>query len=287
MPNWYTNRDTLKAGLGLAGSATAAHVALDTVIEGVAREIDRYCGFGFYAASGARYYTPKASSCLDLDYPLLTADAIALDTDGNASYNSTLTATDYYLIPYNASAEAPPRPWWGIELAVNSTGAFPKGTQRGARVTGMWGYYNQTKALGSALTTAMTTGTTSIEVTNSSRLKPGMTLLIESEQVFVTGNGKSGSDTATTSGTVFVERAKNGTSPVAHTSGQAFSVYEYPVVDKAALFQSEMDYRAQDAPLGFTGGDAFGGQQAVSPGAGSLHPFTRRTLDQFRPAVGR
>ena len=287
MPNWYTHRDLLKASIGLEGSATGAHTQLDAVLEGVAREIDRFVGFHFYPASGVRYYTPKNSTCLDLGYPLTALDAVALDTDGNASYNSTLTTTDYYLIPYNATEESPKRPFWAIELAVNSTAAFPRATQRGARITGTWGYYNQTAAVNVALTTTLAATATQAEVTNSSLLHPGQTVLIDSEQVFVVRNGKSGSDTATSSGIVGIERAKNGTTAAAHaTTGVALSVYEYPVVDKASLYQSEMDYRANAAPLGFTGG-LDGGGQTLSPGAGGLHPFTRRTLEQFRVAVAR
>lgn len=286
MPNWYTHRDALKVGLGLAGSATAAHGALDIVLEGVAREIDRYSGFHFYPHTGTRYYTPTNSTMLGFDAPLTAVGSIALDTNNNASYDSTLTTSDYFMLPYNATAEQPPRPFWGFELAQNTTASIPKGTRRGAQLTGTWGYYNLTTSVPSVtLTTALTSGATAMEVANSSLMHPGQLVLVESERIFITGNGKSGSDTATTSGRVSITRAQGGTSAVAHASGLSPSVYKFPVVDKASLFQAEMDYRAQDAPLGFTGGDAFGGQQAVSPAGGSLHPFTRRTLDQFRKPV--
>ena len=285
---WYTHRDTLKVGLGLAGSATAAHSALDAVLEGVAREIDRYTGFGFAPTSAARYYTPRDTDCLYLDQPLTAVDSIALDTDGNASYDATMSATCWYGAPYNASAEQPPRPWWELEVANNSSLQFPKGVQRGACITGTWGYYNLTTSIPSVtLSTGLASGSTAMEVSNSSMLHPGQMILLESERIIIAGNGKSGSDTATSSGRVSITRAQAGTAAVAHTSGLSVAAYKFPVVDKASLFQAEMDYRAQDAPLGFTGGDGFGGQQSVAPGGGSLHPFTRRTLDQFRRPVAQ
>lgn len=284
MPNYYTHRDLLKSALGLESCATAAHLELDAVLEGVGREIDRHAGFHFYAASGTRYYTPTNSTMLGFDAPLVSVGSIVLDSDNNASYDTTLASTDYYMLPYNATADSPPRPFWGLELAQNTTASLPKGTRRGAQITGLWGYYNKRQAIGSALSTALTSNSTVAEFSNSSLFHPGQTYLIDNEQIFITRNGKSGSDTATTSGTIGIQRGVNGTSADAHASGAVPALYEYPVVDKASLFQAERDYRARSAPMGFTGGDNFGGQQTIAPAAG-LHPFTRSAIDQFRAPV--
>ena len=284
MPNYYVHRDLLKSALGLESCATAAHLELDAVLEGVGREIDRHAGFHFYAASGVRYYTPTNSTMLTLDAPLVAVGSIMLDSDNNASYDSTLTTSDYFMLPYNATADSPPRPYWGFELAQNTTASLPKGTRRGAKITGTWGYYNKRTTIASVLSTAMTSAALTGEFSNSSLLHPGQTYLIDNEQIFITRNGKSGSDTATTSGTVGIQRGVNGTSADAHASGATLGLYEYPVVDKAALFQAERDYRARSAPMGFTGGDNFGGQQTISAAAG-LHPFTRSAIDQFRAPV--
>lgn len=284
MANWYTHRDLLKSALALEGSATAAHLELDAVLEGVAREIDRHCAFPFYAASGTRYYTPQNSTALTLDFPLLSVGSIGLDSDENASYDKILTATDYYLLPYNATAGSPPMPFWGFELAANTTATLPKATRRGARIIGTWGYYDSRTTMGVSLSSALTSGATVAKFNNSSLLHPGQTILIDNEQLFVTRNGKSGSDTATTSGAVGVQRGVNNTSADSHTTGGAVGLYGYPVVDKASLFQAERDYRARSAPMGFTGGDNFGPQQTMQPSVG-LHPFTRSALDQFRQPV--
>ena len=61
MPNWYTHRDILKDALGIPATSTGAHVQLDAVIEGVARQFDRHVGFGFFPSSQTRHYTPWES----------------------------------------------------------------------------------------------------------------------------------------------------------------------------------------------------------------------------------
>ena len=257
------------------------------MLEGVSREIDGYCGFQFYPSSGIRYYRPEQSTYLNLDYPLVNIDAIALDTNADSSYESTLNATSYYTVPYNATEQSPPEPIWAIELRTraNASAVFPRAVARGVRITGTWGYYNQRTGASAKPATAIDTTAVVWDMTGASDLHPGQTILVDSEQVFVERNALSGSATAATSGQIKVKRARNGTVGATHSSNSTIEIYEYPIVDRACLFQAEMDYRAKDAPLGIAGGDMSGGQPLRAPGG--LHPFVRRMLDHFRsPTVG-
>lgn len=283
--NHYVHRDALKAALTIPASTTGQHDQLDDAAHTISRAFDEYAGFHFYPSSGTRYYTPKDSDCLYLNYPLLSLDSIQTSSDGGSTYGSTIATGDVYLNPPNATEESPKRPRWEIEIKPNvtSSAVFPSGITRGAKVTGTWGYFNETKGTSASLSTALTSGSTALELNVSSDIHPGQTILIGSEKMFVKRNGKSGSDTATTSGTVFVDRAVNGTVAAAHTSGAAVRVYEYPMIDRAALYQAEQDYRGKDMPMGVAGGEPFG-QQRSQPGIG-LHPFTRRLLDSFRTPI--
>lgn len=282
MVNSYTNRDLLKAALSIPASATGAHDQLDAAIEGVCRDIDKYVGFRFYGSSGVRYYRPRQAGKLDLDYPLVGVDAIAIDADGDSTYESTLSSADYHLTPYNATEESPKQPWWGIELRSDSSAAFPKGIARGARITGTWGYYNERDETTAKPATGITTAATVWDMTGASNLHPGQTIRVDDEQVFIQDNALSGSATAATSGQITVKRAVNGSVAATHSSNSTMSIYTYPVVDRAALYQAQMDYRGQDAPLGIAGEQPFGTQRLSGAG---LHPFVKRMLAAFRTPV--
>ncbi len=288
MPSpFYTNRDMLKAALSLPATSTAEHVELDAVLEGVSREIDRHISAQFYPSSGTRYITPRRCDLLELDYPLLAVDSITLDTDGDASYESTLDATSYYTLPDNATANSPRQPFWALELRArsNATSVFPVGVRRGVKVTGTWGWYDERTETTAKPTTGISAAATVWDMAGASNLHPGQTVRVDSEQVFVVSNALSGSATAATSGQITVQRAQNGTTGATHSSLSTMSVYTYPIVERAALYQAQLDYRVQDAPLGGVAGD-LSGTQIRAPGG--LHPFTRRLLDEnFRtPVVG-
>lgn len=286
-PNHYAHRDLLKQSLGIPASSTADHAQMDAALEGVSRHIDDYVGFHYYPSSGIRYYRARESTRQALDYPLLNVDAIALDPDADSTYETTLAAADYFLTPYNATEESPRRPWWGIELAqnANASAVFPRGVARGVRVTGTWGYYNERDETTAKPATAIDATATVWDMTGASNLHPGQTVRIGTEQVFILRNGLSGSDTATASGQITVRRAVNGTTGATHSSNSTMSIYTYPIADRAALYQAEMDYRAKDAPLGVAGEQPFGTQRLTA--VGGLHPFVRRMLDPFRaPVVG-
>ena len=275
---WYTNRAALKAALTIPATTTSQDVALDAVMETVSREIDLYVGFGFSPASGVRDYTPRSADCLDLDYPLLAVDSVVADYDANSSYETTLSSATYHLTPFNATAESPRRPFWGMEIRANSTGVFPAGIQRGARVTGTWGYYDERHTTTGNLTSAMTSAGLTMKVAGASQYSAGHLLLIDSERIQVTDVSTTAG--AASEGVVNVLRARNGTSGAVHSSGTSVQMYDFPVVERAALYQAELDYRVKDAPMGMAGGDPFGAQRP-QPGGG-LHPFTKRMLDSFR-----
>ena len=280
--NWYTDRVTLKRALNIPASTTAGHVMLDSALEGVSRLVDDYLGYAAFPASAVRDFTAHNASCLHFNTPLLSVDSIRTDSSGNGSYGTTLSTADYYLAPANATAESPKRPFWEFESRYNATALLPAGIKRGVRITGTWGYYDERSSPGTALSTALTANATTAKFANSSRLFTGMTLLIDTERVFVTLNGKNGSDTATTSGIVSIQRGINGSVGATHSSNSTVEFYTFPIISNAVVFQAAQDYRAKDAPLGFTGGQPFGTEEIKPRLSAGLHPFARRMLDGFR-----
>lgn len=288
MSNYYIGRESLKRAMGIggtsAGTATADNAVLDGINEIVSRLIDDYCGFHFYESSGTRFYTPRNASYLSLDYPLLTVGSIQFSSDGGTTYGTTMTTGDYYLTPYNATEESPPRPFWGIESRINATSSgsqFPKGIQRGARITGTWGYYNQTRSTSATVATEISSGTTTWQMNFATALQVGMTLLAGTEKVFVTRTPASASGVHTS--TIDVLRAQNGTTNTTHSCASAISIYEYPIIEQAALTQAQQEYLVRHSPQGYAGGEPGGAQRPQM--SGGLHPLVRRLLDPFRMPV--
>lgn len=278
----YVDRTELKTALGIPATTTGDHLTLDRVAESVSRRFDRHVGFPFAPTYQARDFTAKHTQRLMLDVPLLAVESIRTSSDGGSTYGTTLAATDYYLAPYNASMESPPRPYWEIESTPNATAGLVT-HQRGVRITGTWGYYDQRRPSSATLATAIATGTTTIELNFATAVHVGQLLLMGGERMQVTRTPGSASGVHTS--TVDVLRGQNGTSGVAHSCGTGIEVYEYPTVGAAALYQAQMDYRALDAPLGTAGGQPFGEQRVNAPGG--LHPFVERDLEQFRkPTAG-
>lgn len=98
------------------------------------------------------------------------------------------------------------------------------------------------------------------------------------EKMFVTRTPASASGAHTS--TIDVLRAQNGTSAVAHTSATGVTIYEYPIIEQAALTQVQQEYLVRHAPQGYAGGDPYGTQRPQM--SGGLHPFVRRLLDPMR-----
>lgn len=290
MANWYVTRNALKTSLGMLGTATAKHDELDDVIEAVSRLIDDYLGFHAFPASGTRYYTPTESNRLYLDFPLVNVDAIQTTSDGS-TYGTTMTTLDYFLRPYNATEMSPTQPWWEIEINENTTstgGVFPTGIQRGVRVLGTWGYFDEREevTVSPASGVSINATQTTMQLTNSSLLYAGQTIRMGTEQIFLTSVPKTnGSDTATNSDVVTGIRARNGTTGATHSSNSTVSIYRYPIIGQAALYQTGQDFRTKDAPLGIPGADILGGAAVRVSAQAGLHPFTRRMLDSFRTPV--
>ena len=273
MANWYTTRNDLKTRAGI--SDTTDDALLDVILEAVSREIDDYCERWFYPRTQTRYYTAERGGRLLTD-DLLTVTTLKTDDDGDRTYETTWLTTDYDLWPFNAAVEVPPAPYTELRVTPDGNEAFSK-QPKGNEIVGAWGYY-QERSTSTATTNEILDATeTGVDVSDGTQFKVGHTILIESEQMFVS---------AITTNTLTVTRGVNGTTAATHATGQAIQVYSYPVIGEACLVQCHLHYLAKNAPLGAAGGDAFTTQVSGPQLAAGFHPFVRRMLERYRRRWG-
>ena len=209
MANWLCSREDIKRAAAING--TAPNVRLDQVIEGVARDIEDTWTLRFFIPRiETRLYpwpppvglplplgrrTPQWLSSrtpLWVDQDLLAVTT--LQTQAQDTSPTTIAATDYFLEPTN-------RPRYNrIEIDRSSTALFQSGSgtsQRAISVLGTWGWSQNTRSVGTVSSGLDASATaTSFVCSDASLIDVGDTLLIESEQIFVSerANAANGSD---------------------------------------------------------------------------------------------
>lgn len=211
----YTTLDDLKALLGLT-STTDDSLLLD-MIRSASRDIDGPYGANreFFVRENETRYFEATSGIEIMTGDLLAVTALASDDDFDAVYETTWASADYTLEPTNRY------PKQRIVLPIGYSEPFGRGRNRYA-VTGSWGYGDGESAspwLTTAITvTASTAGATSATASAAGTIKAGHTILVESEQMFVS---------AVSGTTLTVDRGVNGTTAAAHTA-KAASIAKYP-----------------------------------------------------------
>lgn len=265
MPNLYASVAQLKSQLNISDTSDDAKLA--RILEAVSRQIDRQCARRFYVETRTRVYTARSSSYVRVD-DILSVTSLKTDPDGDRTYPDTWATTDYDLDPSNAAYESPPQPYTRLCVTPHGTYSFPARIPRGVQVVGSWGYYQALQRLTATAGAIASTSTTSVTVSAGTEFSIGQTLLIDSEQLYV--SGVSGT-------TLTVVRGVNGTTAATHGAASAIDVYTYPVIGEACLYQSALDRLGGSNPGGLAGGGDF--EQPIR--SGGLHPFARRMLEPF------
>jgi len=197
MGNQYASREQLKRAGDIKGSDQDAQV--DRHIEAASRHIDRVLGLRegvFIPKTQTRNFEwPQDTDVEDrhrngytlyLDEHLISISSVTRDGDTATA----VPTADVFLEPAN---EGPP--YTRLELDRSSTDAnatfastISTTNQRAVRVAGSWGYKSTTEAAGTVSSgLASDAAATSFVCSNSALIDVGHTLLIESEQVFVSG----------------------------------------------------------------------------------------------------
>jgi hypothetical protein len=214
--------------------------ALLSLLEGASRRVDGYCarssyGSGFGPRIGTNKYDHDGSSCLLLDDDLLGTTSVSILSTTGGGTTSLTVDVDYYPAPYSG----PPY----NELTFTGLGAAPTSGLRVVSVAGTFGYSAETFAAG---TLALASSSATAGTVTGGTVYAGQTLLVGSEQVYVT---------ASTGGTVLtLQRGQNGTTAAAGTA--AAVTYRYPREVVTATLQLAAR-RHRSAQSGLTGD--FGG----------------------------
>ena len=230
MPNLYTTVDRMNRVLDTDSSDIPD---MTFFIEAESRQIDRFCHRHFYEHVQTRVFDSRGSFQLEVP-DLISITTLKTDEDGDLTYEVTWATTDYFLLPNNAdpatSLNAESFPYSLIEYNPEGTGNyFPRGRQR-TQIVGSWGYWKHLKTATETADTISSTTATTMTRSVATDIELGHTILIDSEQIFVSGVNNL---------TLTVVRGVNGTTAATHDNASAISIYEYPPqLEQAILLQA-------------------------------------------------
>ena len=216
MANWYTSREKFKVAANISGGQW--NDTIERVIEASSRDVDRWTRRHFIPKTQTRLYRypqprPGVASVLWLDQDLLSVTT--LQTQAQNTSPTTISSSDYFLEPNNPEPDGNTR-YNRIEIDLSSTAAFEAGDtpQRSISVAGSWGWGNSTQSSGAIDDSGgISSSDTALIVSDASKIDVGDTLLIDSEQIFVSDRSFAarasilldmGSDLAATNATVTV-----------------------------------------------------------------------------------
>jgi hypothetical protein len=274
MANSYADLMNLKSGGVLNISGTSFDARLLALLEDVSRWIDNYCNRKFYVLEATRRFDGRGGRELTLP-DLMSVTSLKTDEDQDRVFEVTWGSGDYLLYPLNAEPQQP----WGrpysrvlVDTEAGSKVVFPSGKST-VEINGKWGFREVVEDSGAGINEGGALGSTdtTLTVADGSRFAIGQTVLIESEQLYLTGIS---TDDLT------VERGVNGTTAASHPDGADIFIYRYPgSVVEACLLQGSRLWRRR-------GGDSIStaGGRSVN---GALDPEVRRLLSPYRrPPVG-
>lgn len=218
------------------------------ILEQASREFDRASNNPMFARV-ATIYPNTINGQLWLP-PFVSLSSVMLDEDGDDTFELTLTAdTDYRLWPEGGQ---PNTPYHRIDVNPNST-AFYGWPSYGRRIkiTGVFGYSYETAATGQTVAAGgITSSATSLTLLTGHGIDLGETLVIDSEQLYVTALPDRLTATVT--------RGVNGTTAAAHLVDAVIYRRKYPadvvngVIERARyLWHNEFRGGQEPDSLGF------------------------------------
>ena len=269
-----------------------ANMPLDTddtrllrLLEDVSRQIDKWCQRVFYLYLQAMEFSGNNGIALYLPADLVAVTTLKEDTNRDAVFETTWATADYDLWPYNADPAGGrdnSTPYRRLEVNLRTNGnqdVFLVG-QRMYELTGKWGYWERTEDTGANTNEGgqFSASDTTLKVDNGEKIFIGDTLLIESEQLYVTDKPlKDGPD-------LTVIRGVNGTTAAAHDDGKDISRYLYPgPIVEATLMQASRLWTRRVA--GFAAEVGFSESGGMVPVKG-LDRDVKEMLKPYQQLVG-
>ena len=289
----YASADDLRdylAGTSYSSGWTADAGSLRRVLESASRRIDQYCEGGtFGPLTETRYYdigsgsliqspqyavlagtddiatTVSLASVIPLDGWLISTTTVTAYDDTDRGESTVLTeghANDFFLMPYNVN------PKTIFKLNEDTSNTLDAGQQT-LSILGSWGYTADTLSVTTADAIGSTSAT-SVSVTSAADLGPAQTVLVDSEQLYIT---------AISGNTLTVQRGVNGTTAATHSGGTGLTRYDYPeLVVQACLDVAKLIFRNRDLGPAATIGS---GEMSMTVAEGEVRSVLM-TLDDYR-----
>lgn len=134
----YTTLAAIKNVKRITSTDATDDGVIENMIEAASRYIDHETQRRFHngAADETRTYTAPNGERLYVD-DLLTVTTLKTDDDGDRTYESTWAATDYDLLPENASTDG--QPYTYIQITPDGDYTFPS-QRKGVQIVGRFGY---------------------------------------------------------------------------------------------------------------------------------------------------
>src|SRR3972149_1330259 len=278
MSSWYTSRESVKRAAGINGATSDS--VIDGHIEAASRLIDEELGVRagyFIPETKVRYFNWPQDPDVENQKAVLYLDEGLISVSSITSENGdvTLVSGDYLIEPVN---EGPP--YQRIEIdksSVTATAAFAAGdtTQRAIAVTGSWGYKATTKAAG-ALAEADDGTETALDVTDASLIDVGDTILIGTEQMFV--SAKEQLDTTANTAGALAASASEPTVPV--NPGTLVLAGEVILIDSERMYVESISGNNLTVVRAYDG-------STLASHANPSDVYASRTLTVERAVTGR
>ena len=247
MTNAYADLTTLKSAGVLNITGTGYDTRLRELLETVSRLIDRYCNRHYYVLVTTRKSDGDGGTDLVVQ-DMISVTSLKTDDNKDRTFETTWAATDYLLYPANAE---PTKVWGGpytrvlVDLEAGNEDVFTQGRQT-VQIDGKWGYREVTPDSGADINEGAQYSATDtlLTVTDGGKFKAGQTIVIESEQLYIT---------AISTNDLTVTRGVNGTTAATHADSTDISIFKYPEeVVQACLIQTARLWKRKDS--GFASG---------------------------------
>ena len=232
-----------------------------SVLESASRQIDAFVRRTFRTYLATLYFTAQGPRSLlfdadELGLGLLSVTTLKTDGAADRTYDTTWAVTDYDLEPYNAPSEE--RPYWEVTKAPQGNNTFPR-VRRGVEIVGKWGYFEELFRSPSLVDGSLDASQTTVVVDDGEDFEELQTILIDSEQMYVTQIDKAT--------TLTVERGVNGTTAASHLDDAVIDVYRYPAdLSEATLMHASRLWTRR--PGGFSNEIGYTDSGVVRPWVG-------------------
>ncbi len=266
---WYVSLERVKAELGI--SVTTHDDVLKDQIEAAAGLIDTLTDRIFVPETRTKYFDAPLD---DTHRLVLGRDLLSLTsaTDDKGA----LTLADLFL--YSGDGELNVPPYTQIEILKTSDFWYWSDTrQKALTIVGEWGYCSDYEDTGAVLAAAIASATATTFTCTTGKVKTGDSLLIDTEQMFVSGVVTSTSDTIT------VKRAQGGTTGAAHDNAKTIYRYVVPADVRKAVAELAKFYWKRRAGDGVKSERL--GDYAVEYRGETMPPSVRTVIQRYERLV--